>query len=286
MAKLTCTGKSGNVYLYMVNNSSEIIPGAIVYSFLAKKEKDKVDFLSQSVLVLQISGQLTVETSSQKISTRQGDIWLFRKNQLAKFTKTPLPGEDYRTILIFLNEAILRKYALEQQIEMQQKYNGELNIHIPANEFLKGYFQSLVPYADKPQASLPGLLGTLKVKEAVELLLQSMPALKTFLFDFSEPHKIDLENFMLSNYHFNVGVEKFAQLTGRSLAGFKRDFQKTFGTSPRQWLQNKRLTEARHLIEKKNKKPSAIYLDLGFESLSHFSHSFKQKFGKAPSEFL
>jgi len=52
--------------------------------------------------------------------------------------------------------------------------------------------------------------------------------------------------------------------------------------SPRHWLQEKRLTEARHLIENKNKKPSAIYLDLGFESLSHFSHSFKKKFGKSP----
>jgi len=41
-----------------------------------------------------------------------------------------------------------------------------------------------------------------------------------------------------------------------------------------------------NVIEKKNKKPSTIYLDLGFESLSHFSHSFKKKFGKAPSEWL
>jgi AraC-like DNA-binding protein len=56
--------------------------------------------------------------------------------------------------------------------------------------------------------------------------------------------------------------------------------------SPRQWLQDRRLTEARHLIEKKKRKPSAIYLDLGFESLSHFSHSFKKKFGKAPTEWL
>jgi len=113
-----------------------------------------------------------------------------------------------------------------------------------------------------------------------------MPGLSAFLFDSSEPYKIDLEKFMLSNFHFNLPVERFAKLTGRSLAGFKRDFQKTFGMAPRQWLQERRLTEARHLIEKKNMKPSAFYLDLGFESLSHFSHSFKKKFGKAPSELL
>jgi AraC-like DNA-binding protein len=126
----------------------------------------------------------------------------------------------------------------------------------------------------------------LKVKEAVKILLHTMPRLRNLLFDFSEPYKIDLEKFMLSHFHYNIPVAEFAQLTGRSLAGFKRDFQKMFGMAPRQWLQEKRLLEARHLIEKKNKKPSAIYLDLGFETLSHFSHSFKKKFGKTPSEHL
>lgn len=216
---------------------------------------------------------------------RKGEVLLIRKNQLAQFTKIPLPDEDYQTIVICLQEQLLRKIALEKQIEVQQKYTGQPNILIPGNDFLQGYFQSVMPYVRNPKERITAELGMIKVTEAVQLLLHIMPLLKEFLFDFSEPYKIDLEKFMLSNFHFNLPVVKFAQLTGRSLAGFKRDFQKTFGMSPRQWLQEKRLTEARHLIEKKQKKPSAIYLDLGFESLSHFSHSFKRKFGKAPSEW-
>jgi AraC-like DNA-binding protein len=198
----------------------------------------------------------------------------------------PLPGEEYQTIVIRLREDLLRTIALEEHIEVGQKYTGQPNLLIPGNDFLRGYFQSVLPYVRHPEEEITTAMGMLKVKEGVQLLLHSMPGLKEFLFDFSEPHKIDLEKFMVTNFHFNVPVEKFAQLTGRSLAGFKRDFQKTFGSSPRQWLQEKRLTEARHLIEKKNKKPSAIYLDLGFESLSHFSHSFKKKFGKAPTEWV
>lgn len=75
--------------------------------------------------------------------------------------------------------------------------------------------------------------------------------------------KMKMRVLPLSGWHWtresiNVPVEKFARLTGRSLAGFKRDFFKTFGMPPRQWLQERRLMEARHLIEKKNKKPSSI----------------------------
>jgi AraC-like DNA-binding protein len=81
-------------------------------------------------------------------------------------------------------------------------------------------------------------------------LLLANPDIKNFHFDFSEPHKIDLKDFMMSNYKFNVRIEHYAKLTGRCLAGLKRDFQKTFGVPPRLWLQNKRLIKAHYQLEK------------------------------------
>ncbi len=212
-----------------------------------------------------------------------GEMLLIGRNQLGTLIKTPGPGGYYETIVISLQEDLLRRIALEEKLEAERKYIGPPNMLIPTNEFLQGYFQSIVPYARSSGAEMTDEMGILKVKEGVKLLLLAMPGLHNFLFDFSEPYKIDLEKFMLSNYHFNVPIEKFAQLTGRSLAAFKRDFVKTFGSPPRHWLQDKRLDEAKHLIETRREKPSAIYLDLGFESLSHFSRSFKKKFGKAPT---
>jgi AraC-like DNA-binding protein len=208
---------------------------------------------------------------------------LIQKNQLAELTKAPLEDEFYQTIVITLQEDLLRKIALEEHIDVDKKYSGQPNVLIPSTDYLRAFFQSVIPYVHHPEEKITNALGMLKVKEAVYLLMNTMPELKDLLFDFSEPYKIDLEEFMISNFHYNVPIEKFALLTGRSLAGFKRDFQKIFEMAPRQWLQDRRLTEARHLIEKKHKKPSAIYLDLGFESLSHFSNSFKNKFGKAPT---
>jgi AraC-like DNA-binding protein len=267
-----------------MTNPTEIIPGVIFYAYLATMRKEKVGFLSNNTLVLQVSGQFTLETAEQQISMKRGQMMLIGKNQLGQITKTPLPDEDYETIVISLQEDLLRKIALEEQIDVREKYTGPLNVLIPGNDFLQGYFQSVIPYVRNPSEKLTTAMGLLKVSEGVKWLLHTLPELRNILFDFSEPYKIDLEKFMLCNFHFNVPLEKFAQLTGRSLAGFKRDFQKTFGMAPRHWLQEKRLTEARHLIQIRHQKPSAIYLDLGFESLSHFSHSFKKKFGKSPTE--
>jgi AraC family transcriptional regulator, exoenzyme S synthesis regulatory protein ExsA len=57
-----------------------------------------------------------------------------------------------------------------------------------------------------------------------------------------------------------------------------------FRETPNRWLVRKRLQEAYFLIEKSKKKPSDIYLDLGFEDLSHFSLAFKKLFELAPTE--
>jgi AraC-like DNA-binding protein len=279
-------------YNVKMESPAEILPGVIFYSYLSTERREKVCFWNHHTLILQVSGQFTLETSVQTISMNGGEMLLIGRNQLGTLTKTPAAsdpsagGGHYETIVISLQEDLMRRIALEEKLEAQQKYIGPPNLLIPTNEFLRGYFQSIVPYARNSGAAMTDEMGILKVKEGVKLLLLALPGLRNFLFDFSDPSKIDLEKFMLNNFHFNVPIEKFAQLTGRSLAAFKRDFLKTFGAPPRHWLQDKRLNEARHLIETKHVKPSAIYLDLGFESLSHFSHSFKKKFGFAPTSLV
>lgn len=258
--------------------------GNLIISFHTEKEKEKDGFLPNTILTFQLSGNLSLETSTEKISTKSGDILLVRKNQLVKVSKLPFEGDAFRTITILFEEEALRNYALKNDIKIQQKYKGKLNIFVPETPYLKGFVSSLLAYGENPNAHITARLGELKIEEAIELLLQIKPELKEFLFDFSELYKIDLEKFMSLNYQFNVPIEKFAQLTGRSVASFKRDFQKTFNTSPRKWLQNQRLTEAFYLIDKKKKKPSEIYLELGFESISHFSNAFKEKYGLRPTQ--
>lgn len=269
----------------MESNLNKIPPEAFVFTIGAEKKKESDRFLSESILAMQLSGRLTLETNTEKIVMTPGDVLLVCKHQFVKVTKTPVDNENQEAVLLTLKEDILRNYALENQIDNNGKYNGQLNIPIPDNAFLKGFFSSLIPYTQNHK-NVGTPLSTIKVKEAIQLLLFIKPELKKVLFDFSEPHKIDLEKFMLSNYKFNVPIESFAKLTGRSLAGFKRDFQRTFGVPPRQWLQMKRLEEAYYQIEEHHKKPSSIYLELGFESLSHFSDSFKKMFGIPPTRLL
>lgn len=89
---------------------------------------------------------------------------------------------------------------------------------------------------------------------------------------------------MNRNFRFNVAIQRFAYLTGRSLTSFKKDFEKIFHDTPSRWLVKKRLQEAHFLIAQKGRKASDVYLEVGFEDLSHFSFAFKKLFGLAPTQ--
>ena len=141
---------------------------------------------------------------------------------------------------------------------------------------------SLLVYLTLPEKEQQEMMN-LKVKEAVHLLLKVNPELKNILFNFKDPGKIDIEAFMQQNYHFNVQLQRFAYLSGRSLSTFKRDFEKIFKMTPSRWLVKRRLQEAYFLLREKGAKSSEVYLDLGFENLSHFSRAFKNEFGYSPS---
>ncbi|WP_308993466.1 AraC family transcriptional regulator [Mariniflexile litorale] len=254
----------------------------LLYSCVYEKERGIEQFVEEHALGIILSGELHLFTNKGTIIFKKNSIGLIRRNQLAKSMKFPESnGKPFKAINILLDQNALKKYASIYTIKKQDRYKGDYIIDLTKNSFLKDYLESLLPYFDNPEL-LTGEISENKTIEAVKLLLKAKPELFSFLFDFNDPHKIDLEAFMVQNFTFNVTLNKFAKLTGRSLATFKRDFRKTFNDSPSQWLTKKRLEEAHYLIAKKNKRPTDIYLDLGFENLSHFSYAFKKQFGVSP----
>lgn len=261
----------------------EIIFDRMVYSCVFEKHRGNEEFIPEHFLGFQLSGETHAFHADGNTIIPENTIVFVKKNQLIRTIKYPSKSGKYQFISITLDKEILQQYALENKIVIENRYEGKQKLFFEPDDFLTSYFLSLSPYINKKKEATPKL-ANLKIREAIELLLQSNPDFKQILFDFSEPYKVDLEEFMNQNYMFNIPIASFAQLTGRSLSSFKRDFSKIFDTTPKQWLLSKRLDEAHYLIKQKKQKPTDFYLDLGFENLSHFYFSFKQKFGATTSE--
>ncbi len=259
--------------------SENIIPLPINYSCHFSEFREGEQFAQIHSLGLVLSGEMELNDGITKTIFKEGELYSARKNRLLKFAKYPPKNGEIRTVTIYFDEAILRDFSREYGYQAEKRENIPAFIK-PDQKALSSFMYSLLAYEE---LSASTELLRLKQKEALFLMLNDDPGLKDILFDFSEPHKIDIESFMNKNFHFNVNIERFAYLTGRSLSAFKRDFQKIFGVPPRQWLQLRRLKEAHDLLTQKGRSVTDIYLDLGFENLSHFSFAFKKQFGYPPS---
>lgn len=256
----------------------------ILYSCYFTRSREGENFIPEHVFSYQIAGEMIASDSKNTYHSKEGDFRFSRRNHLAKFVKIPPEDGEFKTVSLFLDQEILREISTEYNFKINKKSNSDAMISLAPNPLYKSFMNSLISYLEVEQKDNEALF-TLKIKEAVHLLLKVNPELKDILFDFNEPGKIDLEAFMNKNFHFNVHLTRFAYLTGRSLATFKRDFQKVFQETPGKWLLNKRLQEAYYLINQ-GKLPSEVYIGVGFEDLSHFSFSFKKKFGVVPSSLL
>lgn len=258
----------------------------IQYSCYFSRSRVGEQFVPEHVIGYVVSGSLELNDGIRTKTFGPGEIYFCRRNNLNKYTKYPAENMEFRSVSIYFDQEMLRNFSIEFGYQSEKHVPPVVFISLKTGSVLAKYMESLRAYEAIFQQQTSKDLLAVKQKEAILLLLQEKPELKDILFDFSDPGKIDLEAFMNKNYHFNVDLPRFAYLTGRSLSTFKQDFEKIFLNTPSRWLLQRRLKEAHYLIKEKRKAASDVYLDVGFEDLSHFSFAFKKQFGMSPSHLI
>jgi AraC family transcriptional regulator, exoenzyme S synthesis regulatory protein ExsA len=233
------------------------------------------------MLVWFISGETRIVQSDATYTFAKGDIFLIPRNKPATIVNYPKDGLPHKTVVMLLTTSVLREFYSTREIKAKttpipeiRRYNG--------HPLLESCLASLIPYFEV-QGTFPESLASLKITEAISILRAIDSDIDGVLSNFEDPHKVELVSFMEKNYMFNMTMEKFGYLTGRSLTAFKRDFKKAFNSTPQKWLTQKRLELAHYELAEKKRKPIEVCHETGFENLSHFSFAFKKHFGYAPT---
>jgi AraC family transcriptional regulator, exoenzyme S synthesis regulatory protein ExsA len=237
----------------------------------------------QHMLVWFISGETKIVQAEGTYIFNAGDIFLIPRNQLATIINYPKDGLPHQTVVMHLSADRLREFYSHLSVKPKPALSPKIRRY-NNHPLLQSCMASLIPYFE--MKDLPDNIAQLKITEAIQILRSFDPSIDDVLAYFEEPGKIDLAEYMEKNFMFNMPIEKFGYLTGRSLTTFKRDFKKVFNTTPQRWLTVKRLEMAHYQFVEKRSKPIDVCYEVGFENLSHFSFAFKKQFGYAPTELL
>ncbi len=237
----------------------------------------------QHMLVWFISGETKIVQADTTYFFKKGDIFLIPRNQLATIINYPKDGHAHKTVVMHLSVERLRNFYASRKIKSKPLTSHKI-YSFTNHPLLESCLASLIPYFD--MKDIPEDIASLKITEAISILRTLDADIDHILANFEEPGKSNLVDYMEKNFMFNLPIEKFGYLTGRSLTTFKRDFNKAFDNTPQRWLTQKRLELAHYQFVEKKKKPIDVCYEVGFENLSHFSYAFKKQFGYAPSELL
>lgn len=238
-------------------------------------------------LVYVYSGEYILEENKKKVVVKPGECVFMRRDNRVEMTKQPKDGEPFMGIFLTYKRNFLREIYQKferKELPLSAEKHKQSVIKLPQTPDIKGLFQSLVPYFDSSVEPSEDIMK-LKLMEGVYSLLQIDKRFYPTLFDFTEPWKIDILDFLNDNYMYDLSIEEIASFTGRSLSTFKRDFKKVSELSPEKWLVRRRLEAAQEMLRDKAKSVTDVYVEVGFKNMSHFSSAFKRQFGVAPSSY-
>lgn len=232
------------------------------------------------------SGEIEIDDRGRKTIISAGECAFVRRYNGVFMNKRNLgDGSPYLSIaLSFPRKLLMEAYNnMDKNLLPEISTRGESNlVKIPQRPDLKSLFESIMPYYDSSMEPSAQWIK-MKLTEGLYALLITDRNLYASLFDFAEPWKIDILDFLNENFMYELSMEDIAQYTGRSLSTFKRDFKKVSNLTPQKWINKRRLEKAHELLSQETAKVQDVMAAVGFTNLSHFSRIYKNTFGHSPT---
>lgn len=240
----------------------------------------------EHTLIYLCAGELEIDERGRKTTLHPGDCAFMRRDNRMWLQKKAEDGQSYRSVVLKFSRAFLREFYQtlnRKELPVLSKRDKTSLVVLPCGRpDIKSLFESVIPFFEDGEKPSEELLK-LKMTEGVYVLLRTSINLYASLFDFTEPWKIDILDYMNENYMYDLSIDEIASYTGRSLSTFKRDFAKVSDLTPQKWIMQRRLRAARELLASGKKSVSDVCYHVGFKNLSHFSKIYKEAYGVAPS---
>lgn len=249
-------------------------------------DRDCAHFNREHTLIYIYSGELEITERGRKTVLRPGDCAFMRRDNRMWLQKRVKEGKPYRSIVLKFSREFLREFyqTLNRRDIPKDARRDKASLYVmPQNRLdIRSLFESVIPYFDAETKPSDEVLK-LKMTEGIYAILNTDTNLYASLFDFVDPWKIDIMDFMEKNYKNELSMQEMACFTGRSLSTFKRDFKQYSDLTPQKWLIQRRLHAAHELIRKGGRKVTDVCYEVGFKNLSHFSKIYKEAYGMAPT---
>jgi AraC-like DNA-binding protein len=249
------------------------------YVSYAYQHKNEVEILNNA-LIFVVQGSKILHLSSGEHRIEAGEV-LFLKS--GNYVMSEVVDERYEAFLFFYSDTLLVDFIQKYDLSLHDTKETYEVCVLHKTEHIKNVVHSFIPYFEN-EIDDPNLLK-LKFEELFLHLLSADndTCLRGFLRSIYEADLVFKSEIEKRYTEFST-VTQMATYFKMSENSFRKKFQNIFATTPKQWLNQKRLQRAKILLETTDKNVSEVAREVMFNDLSWFTQSFKKHFGISPKE--
>lgn len=159
------------------------------------------------------------------------------------------------------DKSVMNGHVITDRLELNMLNSGEF----------AWFSTSKRPLFDKNNV-IVGSFGFTQLLSKASKVLSSIDAIK-------EPIE-----YVRENYHREISIEELAKLAFISVSALERRFKKYLSKTPKQFVNEVRLENARRMLIETRLPIAEIAFRCGFSEHSYFSRQFKLQFGILPSQ--
>jgi AraC-like DNA-binding protein len=273
-----------NQYLVDQDRGFVGLPQLLVY------RRDAISDVEASVyepiICLIVQGSKITSIGDRSVQLTPGDALLVTHDLpvVSRITKASVQ-EPYIAVILSLDLDLVRNLDKElASSRTEQAQASSLSVG-PADPAWLEPLGRYLKLKDNPQDAR--VLGPALLREIhYRLMLSPLGAMMgTFSNADSQAGRVAMAIQRLRNeYKGSLSVADLAKTAGMSVSSFHQHFRSVTETTPLQYQKDLRLIAARDLLVNKNFSVSQASFEVGYESPTHFSRAYREKYGRPPSK--
>ena len=271
---------------FIENNYKNLIKIDTLFclNYITKKQNDFVDARNtmHSMNIL-LEGAKIIHTKTQEITVNAKELCFLTQNNYY-MSERMANKSRYKSMILYFDDAFILAFIKKYNIELQGRQEQTV---LKVSYHLDTLFSKNVTlFEEYLEQKLSTELLKLKVEEIFLHAMRLMPKeFHSFLNAIVQKSDERTLHILESNIDLIENLNDMCSLTHLTPSRLRNYIKKHTNSTPKLWIDTKRLQKAILLLKNTDKNISEIASECGYATPSWFIAQFKKEYGKTPKEF-